>query len=104
MLNLVGGHLGFFSKGVAAYNFGSKFQISSKSVYGLIGPGNDVGDVLEQKKALNCELNSFPLSNKTSRERSQPVVAHHTAKFSCCGKYSCLVLPATPLTLFLICA
>ena len=103
MLNLVGGHLGFFSKGVA-YNFGSKFQISSKSVYGLIGPGNDVGDVLEQKKALNCELNSFPLSNKTSRERSQPVVAYHTAKFNYCGKYSCLVLPATPLTLFLICA
>lgn len=70
MLNLVGGHLGFFQSGVA-YDLGYKFQFSSKSVYGLIGPGNDVGDVLEWKKALSCELNCFPLSKKISRARPQ---------------------------------
>ena len=39
--NFDGGHLGFFPKGLA-YDFGSKFQISSKLVHGQIGPGNDV--------------------------------------------------------------
>ena len=33
--------LDFFPKGLA-YNFGSKFQTSSKFVYGQIGPKNDV--------------------------------------------------------------
>ena len=31
--NLAGGHLGFFSKGLT-YDFGQKFQISSKIMYG----------------------------------------------------------------------
>ena len=38
---LSGGHLGFFAKGYA-FDFGSKFQISSKFVYGQNGRGNDV--------------------------------------------------------------
>ena len=41
MSNLISRHLGFFPKGLA-YDFGSKFQTSSKFVYGQIGPENDV--------------------------------------------------------------
>ena len=41
MSNLISRHLGFFSKGLA-YDFRSKFQTSSKFVYGQIGPKNDV--------------------------------------------------------------
>ena len=36
-----GRHVRFFSKGLTC-DFGSKFQIFSKCVYGQIGPGNDV--------------------------------------------------------------
>ena len=36
-----GRHIRFFSKGLTC-DFGSKFQIFSKCVYGQIGPGNDV--------------------------------------------------------------
>ena len=39
--NLGSHYLGVFSKGLA-YDFGPKFQISLKVVYGQIGPGNDV--------------------------------------------------------------
>ena len=39
--NLIGRHLGFFSKGLA-FDFGSKFQISLKFLNSQIDPGNDV--------------------------------------------------------------
>ena len=39
--NLIGRHLGFFPKGLA-YDFGSKFQISSELLYSQIGPWNHV--------------------------------------------------------------
>ena len=41
MSNCDGRHLGLFLKGLA-YDFGSKFQISSKFVYGQFGPRNNV--------------------------------------------------------------
>ena len=41
MSSLMSPHLGLFPKGLA-YDFGSKFQISSKFVYGQTGPENDV--------------------------------------------------------------
>ena len=41
MSNLSSRHIGFLPNGLA-YVFGSKFQISSKFVYGQIGPENDV--------------------------------------------------------------
>ena len=41
MSNLISRHLGFFPKGLA-YDFGSKFQISSEFLYSEIGPRNHV--------------------------------------------------------------
>ena len=41
MSNLISRHLGFFPKGLA-YDFGSKFQISSEFLYSQIGPRNHV--------------------------------------------------------------
>ena len=41
MSNLSSRHIGFLPNGLA-YDFGSKFQISSKFVYGQTGPENDV--------------------------------------------------------------
>ena len=44
--NLAGGHLGFFPKGLT-YDFGQKFQISSKFMYGQHKAGKIFGDVSE---------------------------------------------------------